>query len=66
MQFINKELLRINELLAENSNLNVVCFQKTTTFGKSKYNYQENNANTLPIKETDKIKENITHKKLYN
>ena len=60
MQFINKELSRINELLAKNSNINVIYKQKTTKFGESKYNYQENNENTLSLIEPDKIKKNIT------
>ena len=60
MQFINKEFSRINELLAKNSNLNVIYMQKTTKFGKSKYNYHENKENTLLIIEQDKIKKNIT------
>ena len=60
MQFINKELSRINELLAKNSNLNVIYMQKTTKFGKSKYNYHENKENTLSIIEPDKIKKNIS------
>ena len=59
MQFINKELSRINELLAKNSNINVIYKQKTK-FGVNKYNYQENNENTLSLIEPDKIKKNIT------
>ena len=39
MQFINKELKRINEILAKNTNVNIVYFQKTTKFGLNKYNY---------------------------
>ena len=35
-------------------------FQKTTKFGISKYNYRENNANTLQIIEPYKIKKNIS------
>ena len=51
MQFINKELNRINESLAKNSNINIIYSQKTTKFGKSKYNYEYNSENNLPKKE---------------
>ena len=45
MHFINKELSRINEILATNKNFNILYFQKTTKFGKSKYNYEYNKEN---------------------
>ena len=47
MQFINKELNRINEILAKNTNVNIVYFQKTTKFGLNKYNYDYNKENKL-------------------
>ena len=47
MQFINKELSRINELLGKNSNVNLVYHQKLTKFGKNKYNYEYNKEKEL-------------------
>ena len=47
MQFINKELNRINELLGKNSNVNLVYHQKLTKFGKNKYNYEYNKEKEL-------------------
>ena len=47
MQFINKELNIINDILAKNTNVNLVYFQKTTKFGQSKYNYEFNKENKL-------------------
>ena len=49
MHFINKELNRISENLAKNTNVNLVYFQKTTKFGQNKYNYDYNNENKLTI-----------------
>ena len=49
MHFINKELNRISENLAKNTNVNLVYFQKTTKFGQNKYNYDYNKENKLTI-----------------
>ena len=38
MNFINNEILRINELLNKNENINIVYMKKTTKFGLAKYN----------------------------
>ena len=69
MQFINKELNRINELLSKNSNNNIIYFQKTTKFVKNKYNYEYNLENKLPkivaVKKKIFTKEWIK-KKFYN
>ena len=46
-QFINKELYRINEILAKNTNVNIVYFQKTTKFGQNKFNYDYTKENKL-------------------
>ena len=54
MQFINKELTRINEILGKNTNVNLIYFQKSTKFGKNKYNYDYNKENKLRKSETIK------------
>ena len=37
LNFINKEILRINELLGKNENINILFAEKHTKFGKEKY-----------------------------
>ena len=41
--FINKEIIRINEILSKNENINVLFNRKTTKFWKEKYNNKINN-----------------------
>ena len=43
LNFINKEIIRINEILSKNENINVLFNSKTTKFGKEKYNNKINN-----------------------
>ncbi len=56
MPFINKELNRINEILDKNKNVNILNFQKSTKFGKTKYNYE-------PKIENKSAKKDIVYKK---
>ena len=39
MNFINKEIDRINEILGKNENINVLYSKKNTKFGSKKFNY---------------------------
>lgn len=38
LNLINKEIIRINEILSKNDNINVLFNSKTTKFWKEKYN----------------------------
>ena len=37
LNFINNEIIRINELLGKNENINILFAKKTTKFGKDKF-----------------------------
>ena len=52
LNFINKEILRINDLLGKNENINILFAEKHTKFGKEKYT------------NTPQIKTEITEQKL--
>ena len=54
LNFINREIDRINEILGKNENINVLYESKQTKFGKSKYNINLNNA----INKENKIEKN--------
>ncbi len=43
LNFISKEIIRINEILSKNNNINVLFNSKTTKFRKEKYNNKINN-----------------------
>ena len=37
LNFINREILRVSDILAKNENINILYESKTTKFGKEKY-----------------------------
>ena len=47
MNFINNEILRINNELGKNENINILYGEKKTKFGKSKYINDSNQLNKL-------------------
>ena len=65
MNFINNEILRINELLNKNENINIAYMKKKTKFGLGKYNNnqkEEDNIDTFAkseISEENLINENL-------
>ena len=50
LNFINNEILRINEMLGKNENVNILFAEKHTKFGKEKFTY-----NSQTITEFKKI-----------
>ena len=48
MTMINKELIRINEILVKNQNKNIKFYAKFTKFGINKYNERKYNSYLLP------------------
>ena len=47
MNFINNEILRINNELGKNENINILFEEKKTKFGKSKFIKDSNQLNKL-------------------
>ena len=65
MNFINNEILRINELLNKNENINIAYMKKKTKFGLGKYNNnqkEEDNIDTFAKSEISLEKNSIMDK----
>ena len=59
LTFINRELAQFNEIFSKNENIFIIYENKQKRFGKSKYNTNLNNVNTIENK-----KDNNNIKKL--
>ena len=56
MNFINKEIDRINEILGKNENINVLYSKKNTKFGSKKFNYDNKIKETKIENDFKKVK----------